>query len=239
MHSSDQWFNTTHWSVVLSAKESATEDGLTALDQLCRTYWYPLYAYVRRRGYGSEEAQDLTQDFFAHLLSKEFLAGVEPRKGKFRSFMLVSLNHFLSNARERAQTAKRGGGREIIPLETLAEERRYLLAGSGDSSPEKLFDREWALTLLDQALQALRQEFVAGDKPAQFDRLKAFLSCEGGEPSYTELSREWQMSPNAVAVMVHRLRQRYRECVRAQIARTVEGLQELEEELRSLFAALR
>lgn len=234
----NEWFNTTHWSVVLLAKQSATSDGAMALDRLCRTYWYPLYAYVRRRGYGPEEAKDHVQDFFAHLLTKEFLAGVAPRKGKFRSFMLASLNHYLSNARERAQTARRGGGQEFIRLDAGDVEQRFLVAASAESSPEKLFDREWALALLDEALQSLRQEFVEAGKESQFEQLKGFLSCEGAEASYAELAKDWQTTANAVAAAVYRLRQRYRESVREQIAQVVAGPEEMEAELCHLFEAL-
>ncbi|MBI5386538.1 MAG: sigma-70 family RNA polymerase sigma factor [Verrucomicrobia bacterium] len=231
-------FPTTHWSVIVQAGQHSTAEATAALEQLCRTYWYPLYAYVRRRGYGPEEAEDLTQEFFARLLQKEFLAGVAPDKGKFRSFLLASLNHFLANEWARAQTAKRGGGREWVSLDDTEYEHRYALEPASETTPEKLFERQWALTLLDQALQRLRQESVAAGKAAQFDRLKGFLSSEGSEPSYAGLAAEWQMTPNAVAAAVYRLRQRYRECVREEIAQTVAGPEELEEELRHLFGAL-
>jgi DNA-directed RNA polymerase specialized sigma24 family protein len=238
MQTANNWFTTTHWSTILRAAEPTSAESMAALDQLCRTYWVPIYAYIRRRGYEAEEAKDLTQAFFARFLEKDFLSRVDAKKGKFRSVLLASVNHFLANERERGRTGKRGGGWQFISLDEMEEERIGGLEAMAGASPEKVFEREWALALLDQALHCLREECVASGKGPQFDRLKCFLSCEGGEPSYGQLASEWGTTPNAVAAAVHRLRQRYRECVREQIAQTVAGPEELESELSSLFAAL-
>jgi DNA-directed RNA polymerase specialized sigma24 family protein len=238
MQTANHGFTTTHWSTILLATEPTGAESMAALDRLCRTYWFPIYAYVRRRGYEVEEAKDLTQAFFARFLEKEFLSRVDAKKGKFRSVLVASVNHFLANERERGQTLKRGGGWQFISLDQVEEERFGGLEAMAGVAPEKVFEREWALALLDQALHCLREEFVAAGKGAHFERLKCFLSCEGGEPSYAQLAQEWGTTPNAVAAAVHRLRQRYRECVRDQIAQTVAGPEELESELRSLFAAL-
>jgi DNA-directed RNA polymerase specialized sigma24 family protein len=232
------WFATTRWSVIERAGQYSTPEATAALEELCRTYWYPLYAYIRRRGESPEEAQDLTQEFLARLLTNGALLQANRGKGKFRSFLLASLNHFLVNEWEGRQTAKRGGGQRFVSLDNDEGARRYLLETASNETPEKLFERQWALTLLDQALQKLRQECVKSGRGDQFDRLKGFLSCEGDEPSYAELAAEWGGTPNAVAAMVYRLRQRYRECVREEIAQTVAAPGDLEEELRYLFTTL-
>ncbi len=203
------WFGTTHWTMVLSAKEEGLSRAGEALEALCRTYWYPLYAYIRRRGYAAPEAQDLTQEFLARLLGSNGLATVDRRKGRFRSFLLASLNHFLANEWDRARAAKRGGTAEVLSLNDAAVEARYALEPAPDLTPEKLYDRQWALALLDRALQRLQSEFVAAGKGPQFECLKEFLHREGSDRSYEEVGRELGIKAPAVASAVYRLRQRY------------------------------
>lgn len=232
------WFGTTHWSVVLSAKERDLPQAAEALETLCQTYWYPLYAYIRRRGYGAAEAQDLTQEFLARLLATNGLASVDRRKGRFRSFLLGSLNHFLANEWDRARAVKRGGRAEVVSLDETAVEVRYAQEHLTYLTPEKLYERQWALTLLAEALRKLQQEFVAAGKDRQFNCLKEFLQCEESDRSYKEVGAELGLKPPAVASMVYRLRQRYRELLREEIAHTVPSPGEFDEELRWLFEAL-
>ena len=167
-------FATTHWSVVLTAGEEQSPQAAQALETLCRTYWYPLYAYIRRRGYSPEDAQDLTQEYFARLLKRNYPAQADRAKGKFRSFLLLTLNHFLSDDHERATTQKRGGGQPTVSLDGLNSEDRYRLEIADELSPEKLFERRWAQTVLDQALARLRAEFVADGKAEHYEVLKVF-----------------------------------------------------------------
>lgn len=232
------WFSTTHWSIVLSAGKNPSEGSAEALEKLCRSYWYPLYAYIRRRGHGPEEAEDLTQEFFARLLTSNGLSGVDRARGKFRSFLLAALNHFLANEWDRATAAKRGGAQRLISLDDEDAEERYRLEPGSDATSEKVFERSWARTLLAQALARLRDEFSAVGKADQFEQLKCFLTEETGDGGYTAAAERLKMSTGAVAVAVHRLRQRYRELVRAEIARTVTTPLEVEEEVHHLFAAL-
>lgn len=232
-----RWFATTHWSVVLTARESAAPQAKAALEKLCQTYWYPLYAYIRRQGHAPPDAQDLTQEFFGRLLEKNYLEAVQREKGKFRSFLLASLNHFLANERQRARAAKRGGGRVIISLDDTAE-NLYALEPAATASPEDIFDKRWAIALLEQAFAGLRAEFLATGKGQIFDRLKTFLAEAGASGDYAPVAAQLGMSANSVAVAVHRLRHRYRELVRAEVAHTVSSPDEIEGEMRHLFAAL-
>lgn len=231
-------FRTTHWSVVLAAKDDTSSAAADALAQLCRAYWYPLYAYVRRKGYGVADAQDLTQEFFARFLEKHWLGSVDRRKGKFRSFLLGSLEHFLAKEWTRAHRLKRGGGQTIIAWEGCDPEERYRLEPADDWTAERIYERRWALTVLEQAMSALAAEYAATGKQPLFEELKPFISGEDEEISYPELAARLQMSEGAVRVAVHRLRQRYGESVRGEIARIVQRAEDIEEELRHLFAAL-
>ncbi len=233
------WFGTTHWTVVLSAKDhEVSPANQAALETLCRTYWYPLYAYIRRRGYSAPEAQDLTQEFLARLIATHGLAPVDRRKGRFRSFLLASLNHFLANEWDRARAAKRGGRAEILSLDDTAVEARYAFEPSNDLTPERFYDRQWALALLDRALMRLQSEFAAAGKNRQFDCVKEFLQCEESDRSYEEVGVEMGLKASAVASMVYRLRQRYRELVREEVAHTVPSPGDLDDELRWLFEVL-
>jgi RNA polymerase sigma-70 factor (ECF subfamily) len=208
------------------------------LDKLCRAYWYPLYAYVRRLSYSPHDAQDLTQGFFARLLEKNFLESVDRRKGRFRSFLLASLNHFLANERDRDNSLKRGGGQLPISLDDQDAENRYLHTPQFDLSPERIFDRQWALAVLEQALTRLREEYASSGKARHFELLKAFLTGDTSDGAYSTVAEQLQVSPSSVAVAVHRVRHRYRELVRAEIADTVASPGDIDDEMRSLFAAL-
>ncbi|HEY2951108.1 MAG TPA: RNA polymerase sigma factor [Verrucomicrobiae bacterium] len=230
------YFATTHWTVIVHARQGDSPQARAALEQLCRTYWYPLYAYVRRQGHGPHDAQDLTQAFFETFLEKNYLDDVRHERGKFRSFLLVALKHFLANEWDKAQAQKRGGGK-LVPLDDSAE-TRYIREPRDELTAEKIFERRWALTLLEQVLSRLREEFVADGKTAQFDCLKVFLSAGKGAVPYAQVAVELEMSEGAVKTAVHRLRQRYRELLRAEIAHTVFSPGEIDGEIRHLFAAL-
>jgi RNA polymerase sigma-70 factor (ECF subfamily) len=230
-------FVTTHWSVVLSAKEGLTEEADAALEQLCRAYWWPLYAFIRRRGYGAHDAQDLTQEFFARLLSKDFLRTVDRAKGRFRSFLLAALEHFLANEWRNAHTQKRGGEFAFVSTDADAEQHYLQLPASG-LSPEQLFEQQWAMTLLNQTVLRLQEEFVTAGKKTQFEQIKIFLTGEKQAASYAELAVKLAMTEAALKMAVSRMRQRYGELLRREIANTVSGPEEIEEELRALFTAL-
>ena len=232
-------FATTHWSVVLQAGQAEKPQASEALAQLCHTYWYPLYAYVRRKGYTPEDAQDLTQEFFARLLGKNYLSAVDRRKGKFRSFLLATLEHFLAKAWRRANAQKRGGGRAAFSLSEVDAENRYLLEPAHNLTPAKMFDRRWATTLLEKAMFRLEEECRAGEKAELFATLKGHLSGNREAGSYAEMAAILNMTEGAVKVAAHRLRQRYGTLVRDEIANTVSKPEEIDEELRYLFAVLR
>ena len=228
-------FEVTRWSIVLAARgDDPAARG--ALEILCLNYWYPLYAFVRRQGHQPHDAQDLTQEFFAALLQKGWLEGVAREKGKFRSFLLASMKHFLSNQRDRARAQKRGGGRPPISLDTHSAESRYAMEPVDGTTPEKIFDRRWAITLLEQVLGRLRAELAARGSSVLFDELKASLS--GQQSPYAQIGETLSMSEGAVKVAAHRLRRRYRELIREEIAQTVDNEKDVEEELRDLLAAL-
>jgi len=233
-----QYFATTHWSVVLAAGQPASDGADVALERLCRTYWWPLYAFVRRRGYGAHDAQDLTQEFFARLLSKDFLRAVDRSKGKFRSFLLAALEHFLAKEWRRANAQKRGGKFEFVAIDDNSAEQPYLQVAASNLSPEQLFDQQWFIRLIEQAVTKLGEEFTEAGKGALFDELKIFLTGEKGAASYAELAVKLNTSEAALKMAVSRMRQRYRELLRAEIANTVSDPAEIEEELRALFAAL-
>ena len=228
-------FVTTRWSVVLSARGDTTR-AQSALAKLCTTYWYPLYAFVRRQGYGPHDAQDLTQEFFARLLEKGWLGDVARERGRFRSFLLASMKHFLANEWDRAHALKRGGRTTLLRLDDESAEARYRNEPADQTTAEQLFDRRWALTLLEQVLTRLRAEMEVAGKLPQFEALK--FSLMGEKTAYADVARELGMTEGAVKVAVHRLRERYRALVRAEIADTVASSTEIEDELRHLFAAL-
>ena len=234
-----RFFVTTHWSVVLAAGRDSSPAATDALEQLCRAYWYPLYAYVRRKGYDADDAQDLTQEFFARLLARNYLSVADRHKGKFRSFLLGSLEHFLAREWTKAHAQKRGGGKTVLSLDETDAENRYLLEPAHELTAEKIFDRRWATTLLNQAMVRLREECLASQKGDFFEKTQNYLSGEKGEACYADLAASLDMSEGAIKVAVHRLRQRYGELVRAEIAQTVATPEEVDEELHFLFAILR
>jgi RNA polymerase sigma-70 factor (ECF subfamily) len=231
-------FASTRWSLVAAAGRRESPESAAALASLCRLYWYPLYAYARRRLPTAEDAQDLTQDFFARLMEKEYLRQADPQRGSFRSFLLTAFKHFLAKERDRANAQKRGGGRAHLSLDFQAGERRFQLEPAHATDAEALYERRWALTLLEQTLARLRDELTRAGKAPLFEALKGTLTGEDAPRPYAELAKEMGLSAEAVKVTVHRLRRRYGELLRAEIAQTVSSPVEVEEELRSLFAAL-
>lgn len=228
-------FESTHWSLVLQAGHLSSPDGQQALATLCLRYWYPLYAYVRRRGHPVQEAEDLTQEFFARLLERGTIAAADPQRGRFRTFLLACLRNFLANEAERSRTRKRGGGTVPISLDFSAGKLRYGLEPTEHLSPERLFEMQWATTLLDYVMTRLRDEYVAGGKGEQFTKLQGFLAGGPTDSSYETVARELAMSPGAVTVAAHRLRRRFAELLREEIAHTVSDPEEVEDEIRSLF----
>jgi RNA polymerase sigma factor (sigma-70 family) len=233
-----EWFSTTHWTTVLAAGAGQSFGSSQALEKLCRTYWYPLYAYIRRRGFESHEAEDLTQEFLARFLAGNHVAKANPIKGRFRYYLLTALNHFLSDNLDRQRAQKRGGGQPLISLDGQTAEERYRLEPRDDLSPDRLFDRRWALTVLEQVLTRLGQEYEAGDKSVLFQHLKGFLTDENGG-AYSEIAQELGLSEGALRVAVHRLRRRYGELLRMEVAHTVTCPEDVPEEMAQLRAALR
>jgi RNA polymerase sigma-70 factor (ECF subfamily) len=231
-------FATTHWSMVLLAGRNDTERARTALAKLCRTYWYPLYAYVRRSGCSPHDAQDLTQDFFAHLLQHQALAKADPGRGRFRSFILTAMKNFLSGARERGRAQKRGGGQELLSLDLAAAEERFEMEPADTSSPDKLFDKQWALALLDAVLLRLEKEYHHEGKGGLFAALKDTLTGARAAQPYAELAARLDLSESAVKVSVHRLRKRYRTLLLAEVGQTVAAPEEAEQEMRHLLEGL-
>jgi RNA polymerase sigma-70 factor (ECF subfamily) len=230
-------FVTTHWSLVLTAAGSDTTQARDALEQLCRAYWFPLYAWVLRQGCAPPDAQDLTQEFFARLLEGKWLAQADPQRGRFRSFLLTALKHFLANEWNKARALKRGGGCTLAPFDADRAEERY--AQQADSTlPENLFDRQWALTLLETVVARLEEEYRREGKVEWFTILKDSLTRDRQSVAYAELARQLNTSEGAVRVAVHRLRQRYRKLLRAEVAHTVASPAEVEAEMHYLFQVL-
>jgi RNA polymerase sigma-70 factor (ECF subfamily) len=231
-------FATTHWSVVLAAGNGKEEQANTALEKLCAAYWYPIYVYVRRKGYGPEDAQDLTQEFFFQVIAKDRLRLADQNKGKFRNFLLGVLDHFVAHEWSRAHRQKRGGNHTFLSLDQDAPEDRYRLEPVDHETPEKNFERQWALTMLDLAMKALEAECMEDGKAALFAEVKGLLSGERDPGAYMDISQRLGMSEAALRVAVHRLRRRYGELLRAEVAHTVATAGEIEEEMRSLVQLL-
>jgi len=229
-------FPTTRWSLVVAAGDPRRQDARSALVSLCENYWYPLYAYVRRRGYPAERSQDLTQEFFVRVLEGRYLDRADPEKGRFRSFLLTSLKFFVADDEDRHRALKRGGG-AVLPFEFSSGEDRYQREPAHDETPERIFERRWALSVLDGVVDKLRDEFVQHGRPEHFERLKIFLLGHSDAP-YAVLAREMKISEGALKVAIHRLRKRYRELFRQEIADTVADPADVESELRYLAAAL-
>ncbi len=231
-------FVTTHWSVVLTAGRSDTTRAHAALEKLCQVYWYPLYAYVRRRGHSPEDSQDLTQEFFARLLARNWVGSADREKGRFRTFLLTAMNHFLADEWDRLRAQKRGGGQRVLPLEVQSAETRFQLEPPDPLTPEIIYERRWAQTLLEIVFEQLRRAYAAEGKAALFAELKGSLVQARAAVPYTDLAARLHLSEGALRVAVYRLRQRYRELLRSEIAHTVAGPGEVEEELRYLFRVL-
>jgi len=232
-------FLTTHWSVVLAAAQDDSSAATEALERLCRAYWYPLYAYVRRRGYNTEDAQDLTQSFFARLIEKDYLKHADRQRGKFRTFLLVSLQRFLSDDWDRTRRIKRGGGEPSIAFDALSAEERYQLEPVDAFDAGRLYDRRWATTLLERALERLAREHRSAGREAQFVELRRFLIGDGTTASSDEVAKRLGLTVAAVRMAVSRLRERYRQALRDEILETVGSAPDAEEEYQALMAALR
>ena len=214
-------FLTTHWTVVRDAGDPDSPGYRAALATLCETYWYPLYAYLRRYGCDPHEAEDLTQGFLARMLEKDDFRLADPARGKFRSFLMASLRHFTANERKHSKRLKRGGGATLVPIDVREAERHYAQEAADDLTPEKLFERSWAIHVLELAMDRLQDEWKRNEKGAQFDALKAYLTPGKGPTTYREIAQSLDMTEGAVKVAVHRLRRAYRAQLRAVIAETV------------------
>jgi len=233
----DDIFATTHWTVVVAAGKRHTPQSDHALEELCRTYWFPLYAYTRRRGHNKEDAEDLTQAFFARFLAKNYLEGLSAERGRFRAFLLASLKHFLINEWKKTQRLKRGGGEKLLALDWQTADTQFQVASTAEPSPDKAFDREWALALLAKVIERLRAECETGGKSKQFEQLKIFLTAGKGALSHADAAKSLGMDETAVRVAVHRLRKRYRQLLRDEISQTLTDPAQVDEEMRALFGA--
>jgi len=231
-------FPSTHWGVVLAAGDSSTAVSRDALELLCRSYWYPLYVFARRQGQTPEDAQDLVQGFFARVLEKGYFNDADRDRGRFRTFLLLALKRFMANEWKRTNRQKRGGGVEIVSLDEAASETRYQAEPVDPMTPERAFDRRWAMTLLQLVSERLRAEFSTGGRADVFEELKVFVSGEQSTLTYAEIGQRLGLTEGTVKVTVHRLRQRYRQLLRLEIAQTVQSPEAVEDELRDLFAAL-
>lgn len=231
-------FLTTRWSLVVAARDAEAPGSDAALEHLCRSYWYPLYVYVRRQGHSPEDAQDLTQEFFARLLQKQWMHAAEPSRGRFRSFLLVALKRFLFNEWDRSRTLKRGGAVQHVPLDAGDAEERFLKEPSVTATPERQFERRWALTLLDRAMATLKDEYAKDARQVEFDTLKDYLSAPRGSIPYADISAALGVPPGTARAAVHHLRRRFGELFRAEVADTVSDPGDVQEEVRYLAGLL-
>jgi len=238
-HAGDPAFHTTHWSLIVAAGREGGERAQAALADLCQAYWYPLYAFLRRHGHSADDAADLTQAFFATLLEKGYLADADPERGRFRSFLLTAVSRFASKEQDRAAAQKRGGGTNTLSLDFNDGERRYQREPADNWTPERIFERRWALTLLDRTLASLRRDHEAAGKLASFEAFKAFLTADSSPGPLRQVAKQLGITEGAAKVAVHRLRQKYRELLRAEITQTVAGEEDVEDELGVLLSALR
>ncbi|MEO5712453.1 MAG: sigma-70 family RNA polymerase sigma factor [Luteolibacter sp.] len=222
----------------MGARDRASSSGTLALESLCQAYWYPLYVFVRRQGHGAHDAQDLTQAFFARLLEKDYLQSVEREKGRFRTFLIVAMKRFLLNEWDKLRTQKRGGNFIHLPLDTDLAESRYMDESSETLPADQVYERRWALTLLDQAMTRLRADYVDSGRRKEFEHLKSFLTAERGEVSYRGIASALEMTEGAARVALHRLRKRFREIFREEIAGTVSSGDEVDDEVRYVVAIL-
>jgi RNA polymerase sigma factor (sigma-70 family) len=233
-----QHFATTRWSIVLAAGDVDRQGSRAALAQLCESYWYPVYAYVRRRVHDVHEAQDLTQTFFSYLLEKQTIARADPGRGRFRAFLLTALQNFLANEWDKARAAKRGGGKIELSLDFDAGESRYQIEPSHELTAERLYERRWVLTILDQVLESLRSELTQDGKPQYFEQFKGALTGEATAEGYTQAAVALGITPAAAKQAAYRLRKRYRELFRAEVARTVEREEDVDQEIGRLLSVL-
>ncbi len=234
----DARFATTRWSMVLAAQNSSAQCHTESLVTLCETYWFPLYAYMRRRGCTRDEAEEHTQAFFARLLEKQGIRRADPARGRFRSFLLTAFKNFMSDERDRAEALKRGGGRKALPIDFAGAEDHYRFEPADGLTPEKLFDKAWALTVLQNAMARLADEWAARDRRKTFNQLKDYLTAHSNAVPYADLAVRLTMTEGAVRVAIHRLRKQYRQTLRDDIAQTVAAEDEIDDEIRDLFKAL-
>ena len=230
---------TTQWSQVLAARGGSDTEARRALENLCQTYWQPLYAYIRQQGSDPDEASDLTQAYFAELLEKDLLADADPAKGRLRAFLLASLRHFLSHQRDRDRALKRGGGTHTLSLDTSAGEASYALQVAEEMTPEDVFEYRWAMTVLDRALGRLRQDAAESGTQRQFEQLQQYLTSAGSQVPYREVAAALSMSESAIKSAVHRFRKRLGQCLRSEIAETVADEGDVDDEVRRLLAIVR
>jgi len=231
-------FRTTSWSLILAAASDPTTEAKQALATLCQTYWNPVYAFIRRRGQDPDKAQDLTQEFFARLIEKNYLEDADRQRGRFRSFLLTSVKHFLANEWDKERALKRGGGQMPISIDATEAERWYVPAVIDDVTPETLFDRRWALALLDRVITRLRAEYVSAGKGEQFATLEVFLNHDSDDTRYEQVAGQMGISAGALRMSVHRMRRKYRALLRAEISETVSTPEEIDEEIRFLVSSL-
>lgn len=226
---------TTQWNQILAARDGSETEARAALEALCQTYWQPIYAYIRHQGSSPDEARDLTQGFFAEFLEKDLIRSVDPERGRFRSFLLASLRHYLSHERTHARALKRGGGTRTLSLDVEAGEAGYARRPAEEMTPVDVFERRWAMTVLDQAMRRLQEESEATDSDSQFEKLKSYLTGSEPRAPYRETSNALGISEGAVATAVHRLRQRYGQYLRSEIAETVVDQADVDDELRNML----
>ena len=231
-------FATTRWTIVLAAGDRHNQDSRQALETLCGTYWTPVYSFVRRRGHSADEAQDLTQGFFTRLLEKQSLAAANRERGKFRSFLLSSVKNYLANEWDRSQAQKRGGGTQAVPIDAESAERLYSPQRAPQESPEKIFERRWAAALVEQVFSRMHEDAQAAGQLKAFERIKAFLTGEAVGVRYQDVAEELNLSEAAVKVRVHRLRRRFGDLLRQEVAQTVQSPDQVEAEIRYLFSAV-
>ena len=231
-------FATTRWSLVVAAGRKSSPDAEAALETLCNAYWFPLYAYVRSRGKNANDARDLTQEFFARLLEKDFLQTADPDRGRFRSFLLTVLKRFLANEHEKEQTLKRGGDRRKLAIDFDSGEQRIQIEPATSATPESIFERQWALTLLQRVLSNLEADYSESGRRELFEKCRVYLTGSAGAPPYAETAEQLGMTEGALKVAVHRMRKQYREKLQEEVAQTVSSEAEVEDEIRSLMTAV-